>query len=283
MTLVARSVVEGFFAGLHRSPYHGFSIEFTDHREYVPGDDLRHLDWKTLSRTDRKYIKQYEEETNLKAHLLLDVSASMDYTSAGADGLTKLQYASFLAACLAYVMAHQADPVGLVLFDESIRDYIPPGSSPAHINAILRKLEEVKPSEKTRVGTVFHEMAERLRRRGLVIVLSDLFDDPAETIRGLAHFRYRKHEAILFHVVDPAELEFPFRQLADFVDMETGERLQIDPAYVRTQYLADIAEFVNLLKKSCLENNIDYVRADTRTPYDRMLFAYLSRRERLTK
>jgi uncharacterized protein (DUF58 family) len=283
LPLVARSVVEGFFTGLHRSPYHGFSIEFAEHREYVPGDDLRHLDWRTLARTDRRYIKQYEEETNLKAYILLDVSASMGYCSKPDANLTKLEYASFLAACLAYIMMKQTDPVGLVLFDEDVQEFIPPASAPAHLNQILRKLEEVKPSRKTRASAAFHRVADRLRRRGLAIILSDLFDDPMEVLRGLQHFRFRKHEVILFHILDQAELEFPFGQLMDFVDMETGERIQIDPNFVRTQYVAEIADFIGRIKKNCLENGIDYERASTATPYDQMLFAYLYRRDRLSK
>lgn len=281
LSLVARSVVEGFFSGLHRSLHHGSSVEFSEHREYVPGDDLRHLDWKTLGRTDRRYLKEYEEETNLRAYLLLDISASMGYRSAGEAGLTKLEYASFLAACLSFVMMRQSDPVGLVLFDEKIQEFIPPGRSAPHLNQILRKLEEVKPSRSTQAAGAFHEMAERIRRRGLVIILSDLFDEPASVIRGLHHFRYLKHEVILFHLFDRAELEFPFRQLTNFVDLETGERIQVDPVHVRAQYLAEIGEFLSALKKNCLEDGIDHVQAHTEMPYVEMLRAYLSRRLQL--
>ena len=283
LSLIARSVVEGFFTGLHKSPYRGFSIEFSEHREYVPGDDLRHLDWRTLARTDRRYIKQYEEETNLKAYILLDISASMAYRSATEDGLTKLEYASFLAACLAYVMMKQSDPVGLVLFDENVCEFIPPASSPAHLNQILKRLEEVKPSRKTNAAEAFHRMADRIQRRGLAIILSDLFDEPLDLLRGLRHFRFKKHEVILCHIFDQAELDFPFEQLTDFVDMATGERIQIDPTFVRSQYLEDVAEFVSTIKKNCLEGGMDYVQCSTATPYERMLFSYLHRRQRLTR
>jgi len=283
LSLVARSVVEGFFTGLHRSPYHGFSIEFSEHREYVPGDDLRHLDWRTLARTDRRYVKQYEEETNLKAHILLDISSSMGYCSEPEGGLTKLEYASFLAACLTYVMMKQADPVGLVLFDDDVQEFIPPASAPAHLNQILRRLEEVKPSRRTNAASAFHRVADRLRRRGLAIILSDLFDEPMAVLRGLQHFRFKKHEVVLFHILDRAELEFPFDQLMDFVDMETGERIHIDPNFVRPQYMAEVQDFIERVKKNCLESGIDYERASTSTPYDQMLFAYLYRRDRLSK
>ncbi|MBI2194583.1 MAG: DUF58 domain-containing protein [Planctomycetes bacterium] len=281
LSLVARSVVEGFYAGLHRSPYRGSSVEFADHREYVPGDDLRHLDWKTLARTDRRTIKQYEEETNLRAHLLLDVSASMGYRH-DANGLTKLEYASFLAACLSFLMIKQSDPVGLVLFDEGIQAFIPPATSAAHLNHILRRLEDIRPSRATHASAVFHQMAERIRRRGLVVILSDLFDEPREVLRGLQHFRYLKHEVILFHLFDRAELEFPFRQITQFVDLENGERIQIDPAYVRQQYLSEVQAFITEVRKHCLEAGMDHVQAHTGTPYDRMLQAYLSRRQQFS-
>lgn len=276
--LIAKSVVEGFVTGLHRSPYYGFSVEFTDHREYVPGDNPRDLDWIALARTDRLYIKRYEEETNLKAYILLDTSASMGYKF---KGLTKLEYASFLAASLAYLMIRQSDSVGLVTFDTGIKTFIPPHSTTSHLNLLLHKLEEIIPSEKTNTAQAFHEMAEHIKRRGLIIILSDLYDDQPRVVQGLSHFRHKKHEVILFHIFDKAELEFPFQRLSDFVDMETRERLQIDPKYVRDEYIKEIKAFIASYQNECTQKNIDYVLTDTSMPYDLLLTSYLSRRKRI--
>ena len=279
--LIAKSVVEGFVTGLHRSPYHGFSVEFSDHREYVPGDNPRDLDWIALGRTDRLYIKRYEEETNLKAYILLDTSASMGYKF---KGLTKLEYSSYLAASLAYLMIRQSDSVGLITFDTEIRTFIPPHSTPSHLNLLLHKLEEIAPSEKTHIGQAFHELAEHVKRRGLIIVISDLVDlfvNNSRVVQGLSHFRHKKNEVIVFHVFDKAELDFPFQRLSDFVDMETRERLQVDPKYVRDEYLRLIEEFKKEFQNECTIKNIDYVPTDTATPYEFMLTKYLSRRKRI--
>ena len=279
--LIAKSVVEGFVTGLHRSPYHGFSVEFSDHREYVPGDNPRDLDWVALGRTDRLYIKRYEEETNLKAYILLDTSASMGYKF---KGLTKLEYSAYLAASLAYLMVRQSDSVGLVTFDTEIRTFIPPHSTPSHLNLLLHKLEEIAPSERTHIGQAFHELAEHVKRRGLIIVISDLVDlfaNNSRVVQGLSHFRHKKHEVIVFHVFDKAELDFPFQRLSDFVDMETRERLQVDPKYVRDEYLNLIEEFKKEFQNECTLKNIDYVPTDTSMPYDFMLTKYLSRRKRI--
>ena len=279
MNLVARTVVEGFISGLHRSPYHGFSVEFSDHREYTPGDNLRDLDWLALARTDKYYIKRYEEETNLRAHILLDVSGSMAYRSG--DNVTKLEYGCYLAASLAYLMIRQQDSVGLVTFDHAVRDNIPPRSTTTHLNLILRHLETLEPGQATAVSKTFHDIAERLKRRGLIIIISDLYDDEREVMRALRHFRHKRHEVILFHVFDRAELEFPFKRLSDFVDLETNERLQIDPRYVRDDYLRRIDEFVNTYKKACSESRIEYLNTDTSVPYDFLLTAYLAKRKNL--
>jgi uncharacterized protein (DUF58 family) len=279
MNLVARTVVEGFISGLHRSPYHGFSVEFSDHREYSPGDNLRDLDWLALARTDKYYIKRYEEETNLRAHLLLDVSNSMAYQSG--DNVTKLEYGCYLAASLAYLMIRQQDSVGLVTFDRAIRQNIPPRSTATHLNQILRRLETLEPGEVTGISKTFHDLAEMIRRRGLIVIISDLYDDEREVMRALRHFRHRRHEVLLFHVFDPAELEFPFRRLSDFVDLETNARLQIDPRYVRDDYLRRIREFIDGYKRACSESRIEYLTADTSVPYDFMLSAYLAKRKQL--
>ena len=278
LNLVARAVVEGFVSGLHRSPYHGFSVEFSQHREYVPGDNPRHLDWLALARSDRLYIKQYEEETNLRAHLLLDCSASMGFSS---GGLSKLEYACYLAASLAFLMVRQQDSAGLVTFDEKIRDFVPARSTTMHLNLLLRSLEKVKSAKTTDLSGTLHEMAERIRRRGLIILISDLYEEPREVMRAISHFRHKKHEVLVFHVLDTNELEFPYRRLADFVDMETNQRLEVEPAYVRDEYRRAVREFVDGYRRECAQQHVDYVLADTSVPFDQMLFAYLSKRQKL--
>lgn len=278
--LIAKSVVEGFVVGLHRSPYHGFSVEFSDHREYVPGDNLRDLDWIAYGRTDRFFIKRYEEETNLRAYLLLDTSASMGY-KLREEGLSKFQYSCYLAASLAYLMVRQQDSVGLITFDEKINHFIPPHSTTSHLNLLLRTLEEAGPGKKTRVSDTFHKLAENIKRRGLIIILSDLFDDQREVMRGLSHFRQKKHEVIVFHILDKAEKDFPFDRLSEFIDMETKERLQVDPRYVREQYVREVREFVDSYRRDCFQNDVDFVEADTSVPYEMMLAAYLGRRARI--
>lgn len=282
MNLVARAVVEGFIAGLHRSPFRGFSVEFAEHREYMPGDNLKDLDWQVFGRTDRFYIKQYEEETNLRAHILLDTSSSMSYKS-DETSLTKLEYACYLAACLSYLMVRQQDSVGLVCFDDRIRTHIPPRSTPSHLSVMLRHLETLKTGTgvPTNCSKAFHDLAEFIRRRGLLIILSDLYDDPREVIRGLRHFRYKKHEVILFHIFDKWELDFPFRKLSDFIDMETNEEIQVDPRYIRDEYRKEMQGFIEGYKRDCATSQVEYVQTDTSVPYDFMLFSYLAKRKRL--
>ena len=281
MKLIARSVVEGFITGLHRSPFHGFSVEFAEHREYVAGDNPRDLDWLAMARTDRLYIKQYEEETNLRAHILLDTSASMGYRY-DEDRLTKLEYGCYLAASLAFLMIRQQDPTGLVLFDEKIQQFMPPRSSTMHLNRILQGLEAVVPAKRTGISDTFHDLAERIRKRGLIIIISDLLDaDPTghEIMRGLRHFKHKKHEVLVFHVLDTAETEFPFDRLSEFVDMETDERLQADPAYVKEEYQRQVQLFLENCRRDCMTGSIDYVTANTETPYDLLLRAYLDKRK----
>ena len=283
MNLIARAVVEGFVTGLHRSPYKGFSVEFAEHREYVAGDNPKDLDWLALARTDRYYIKQYEEETNLRAHILLDTSASMGYRYAE-GGLTKLEYGCYLAAALAFLMTRQQDPVGLVTFDERINHFLPPRSSTLHLNRMLQCLEGLAPSNRTGMSVTFHDLAERIRRRGLIVIISDLLEGAGseqELVRGLRHFRHKKHEVLVFHVLDAAELEFPFARLSEFVDLETGERLQADPAYVKEEYGRQIRGFIEACRRDCASGNIEYVEANTSVPYDTLLHAYLDRRKRL--
>ncbi len=275
----ARLVVEGFIAGLHRSPYHGFSVEFAEHRQYMPGDSIRDIDWKVFAKSDRFYIKQYEEETNLKAYLLVDCSRSMAF--AADQRLNKLTYALQLAAALSFLMLKQRDAVGLVGFDENINAYVPPRSAASHLHVLLREMEQFAPAQKTNVASTLHEMAERIKRRGLVIVLSDLLDDPDQIIAGLKHFRHKKHEIIVFHVLDPKERDFSFPLEAIFKDMETGEQVSTLPWQVKGEYQKVVGQILERFARECRMSNIDYVPIDTATPYDRALFAYLNKRARL--
>jgi len=276
LSLVARGVVEGFITGLHASPYKGFSVEFAEHREYTAGDDPRHLDYRMLARTDRLYIKQYEEETNMRVQILLDTSGSMGYSHEGK--LTKFAYASYLTAVLAYLMTRQQDQVGLTTFDREIRLDMPARSSPRHFNDMMRRLEAITPGQQTDLSETLHRMANRFKRRCLIVLISDLYDEPEDVIRALHHFRHRRHEVIVFHVLDKAEIEFPFRDLIAFHDMETNERIQVDPAYVRDAYVEQLEAFLEDYRRACAETRIDYVMTDTTVPYDFMLSRYLAKR-----
>lgn len=276
--LKARLVVEGFIVGLHRSPYHGFSVEFAEHRQYMPGDDFRHIDWKVYGKSDRFYIKQFEEETNLKAYLLLDASRSMGYKSVG---ISKLEYGSYLAASLAYLMLRQQDAPGLLVYDEKIRSYIPPRGARSHITPILKRLNETEPSNKTDAAMAFHELADRIRRRGLIIVISDLLDDPERFLLGLKHFRHRQHEVIVFQILDPYERNFAYRAEARFRDMETDRELLTDPWQIRKEYMAKLEEYLGRITRACRDSQIDYHLLDTSIPFDRALFGYLAKRSKL--
>ncbi len=281
LNLLARYAVEGFISGLHRSPHRGFSVEFSEHREYSPGDDLRHLDWVAWGRSDRYYIKQYEQETNLRAYILLDVSGSMNYRYD--SPVTKFAYGCFLASCLSYLMCRQQDMVGMIAFDERVRFHLTPGSKPAHLDRIFKHLEMVKPGRRTAMASTFHDLANRIAKRGLIIVISDLYDDPDEIVRALQHFVYKRHQIIVFHVLDQAEMRFPFDKIFTFVDLESEQRLQVDPRYVREAYLAEMGVFIERYRKECSDRSIEYVLAGTDTPYDRMLLRYLARRRVLRK
>ncbi|UCE65476.1 MAG: DUF58 domain-containing protein [Candidatus Zixiibacteriota bacterium] len=276
--LKARLVVEGFIVGLHRSPYHGFSVEFAEHRQYMPGDDFKHIDWKVYGKSDRFFIKQFEEETNLKAYILLDASNSMGYKS---DGITKLEYGSYLAASLSYLMLRQQDAPGLLVYDQKIRSYIPPKGARSHINPILRQLNNTLPSSKTDASVAFHELAERVKRRGLIIVISDLLDDPEKMVLGLKHFRHRQHEVIVFHILDPYERNFAYKSEARFRDMETGKELLADPWQIRGDYISRLGDHLGWISKSCRDSHIDYHLLDTSVPFDRALFGYLAKRSKL--
>jgi len=277
LELRARLLVEGFVTGMHKSPYRGFSVEFAQHRDYVPGDDLRHLDWKIFGKADRFFIKQYEEETNLRAHLFLDQSESMNY--AHDEGMSKFDYSATACAALAYMIQQQADAVGLTLFDEKVCTQVPPSNTRANLANVFGALEQADTREqKTKVGTVLHELASQLRQRGLVIVFSDLFDEPEEVLRGLRELRSRNHDIIVFHVFDRDEVEFPFERMTLFEGMEQMPELLCDPKSLREAYRAEIEGFAEEIRKGCLAQRIDYVRVQNDTPLDVILTSYLSAR-----
>jgi uncharacterized protein (DUF58 family) len=275
--LRARMIVEGYVSGVHRSPFHGFSIEFAEHREYVAGDDLRYLDWKVFGRTDKYYLKQYEEETNLVCYLVLDASESMRYQGPAAP-LSKLAYAQCAAAALAYLILHQQDSVGLVTFDREIRALVRASSNPSHMKQILHVLEQAVPERKTASGAIFHDLAERLKKRGIVVVLSDLFDDVPSMIAGLEHLRHRRHEVIVLHVLDPAELDFPFQQSTRFQGLEQWPALVLEPRAVRRAYLEEFGAYLREVKRRCRRHRIDYVPLRTDQSLEVTLSSYLAAR-----
>jgi uncharacterized protein (DUF58 family) len=277
LSLAARLVVEGFFAGMHKSPHKGFSVEFAEHREYTPGIDPKHIDWRVLGRRDKLYVKQYEEETSLRCYLLLDKSASMGYRSDGAK-LTKLEYASYLAASLAYLMAFQHDTVGLITYDQGVRDRIPPRQGPGHLRVLLQKLEDTTPGGETGLSKTFHQLAESIKRRALVVVISDLFDDPEALVGALKHFRHKKHEVIVLHTLDPAEITFPFDDVTRIEDMENGREVISDPRAFRKAYLDELTKFLDAIRAGCRSARIDYTVVQTNQRFDLFLGNYLARR-----
>jgi uncharacterized protein (DUF58 family) len=277
MDLRARLIVEGFIAGLHRSPYHGFSVEFAEYRQYNAGESTRNVDWKIYAKTDRYYVKVFEDETNLKATLLLDRSASMDFGSE----VTKLRYGTLLCAALSYLMIKQRDAVGLVIFDDRINEFIPHRSVRQHLLYLLKTLEGIRPGAKTLISETLHQMAERVKRRGLVILFSDLLDDPDAVLGGLKHFRHRGHEIVLFHILDPVELTLDYGGEVKFVDKETGEKLRAQPWFLKKEYIRDVRDWISWLEKGCKENAIDYNLVTTKTPFDQALVSYLNKRRRL--
>ena len=277
LALVARGVVEGAISGMHSSPYKGFSVEFAEHREYVSGDDPRHLDYKMLARTERLYIKQYEEETNMRVQILLDCSKSMGYKHA--SSITKFDYGCYLTAILSYLMTRQQDSVGLTTFDAAIRLDIPPRSSPQHFHEMMHRIESIDPGNETNISAVLHLLANRFKKRCLIVLISDLYDEPKLLMKALHHFRHCRHEVIVFHVLDKAELEFPFEDTIAFHDMETAEKIMIEPSSVRKAYLEQMQLFTDRYRKECRESNIDYVLTDTSIPYDYMLSKYIAKRQ----
>lgn len=282
LQLLAKQVVEGFASGLHRSPHKGFSVEFREHRPYVPGDDLRTIDWKLFGKTDRLYIREYEEETNVRCTLLVDCSGSMGYRGTRSDGLSKHDYAVRTAACLSWLMLQQQDSVGLVTFDTAIRRYIPPRARPRHLKHIMTELAAQQPGAETSLADVFHQIASRIQRRGLVMILSDLFGDVDQLMKALAHFRHARHEVIIFQIWDPDELDFPFRQWTQFASLEnSAQRHLVDPAQLRKAYLQKLQEYRDQLTRGCSRNRIALVPLVTSQPAADALAAWLAIRRRV--
>jgi uncharacterized protein (DUF58 family) len=283
LELQARLIVEGYLSGLHKSPYHGFSVEFAEHREYVAGDDLKHLDWKVYGRTGRFYLKQYEEETNLACWLLVDASESMRYGSGptAADGtprLSKYDYAAMSATALSYLILHQQDSTGLVTFDSAVRHFLRPSSQPSHLKQVVNILNRGPGRGRTSLAPVLHDLAERVPRRGILMLFSDLFDEPATVLTGLQHLRHKRHEVVVFHVLDRAELEFPFREATLFRGLEQSSELLTDPRSLRDGYLEQVEQFVEELRRGCRSMNIDYVQLPTDKSLGVALSAYLAHR-----
>ncbi len=276
LQLVAREIVEGFLSGLHRSPYHGFSIEFAEYRDYVKGDDLRYLDWKAYGKSDRLYIKKFHSETNTAVRILLDRSGSMAFSSV--EGVTKFRYALFLAAALAFVASRQQDAPGVLAFSSEGTRGLPPKGGQGHLLDLFRLLEELEPAGETTLAPTLHAVAESAGRRSLVVVLSDLLDEPDEVLSGLRHLRFKGHEVLLFHVLDPAEIQFPYTELLDFQDLETGERLQVHAFSWRRNYLKELKEFADRVRRVCSQARVEYHLARTDRPFDLYLAGYLHKR-----
>jgi len=275
LEIKARLIVEGFVSGLHKSPYHGYSVEFAEHREYVPGDEIKHIDWKVYGRTDRYYIKEFEEETNLRCTILLDKSESMGYAS---ESVSKLEYGSYIAASLAYLVLQQQDAVSLGVFSKELEAFVPSSSHPSHMRHIIHILEGARPANETKLGQVLHEVADRTDRRGLIIVISDLFDDVPSVLSGLKHLRHKRNEVILFHVLDRFELSFPFNRMTLFQGMEDYPDLLADPRALRKAYIAEIQAFIAEVRKGCIRDRIDYAQVTTDTLLDVALIQYLTTR-----
>ncbi len=277
--LIARMVVEGFITGLHRSPYHGFSVEFAEYRQYRPGDEVKHIDWKVFARSNRYYVKQFEEETNLRAMLAIDGSASMAYASKG--NISKFDYAIYLAAALAMLMINQRDAVGLALFDKEIQKLMLPNSKPSFITEILKTLAAYKPSNETETAKALDMLAERIKRRGLVIIFSDFFDDKESVLKALKHFRHRDHEVLAFHILDPREIDFKLGNAANFKDMETGEEIVTQPYHLHNSYSKTMTNYIEEIRKECFSHHIDYNLIDTSQPFDKALKDYLVKRRKM--
>ena len=275
MELRARAIVEGFLSGLHQSPYKGFSVEFAEYRQYTPGDDPRHIDWKVYARSDKYYVKEFEEETNLNCHILIDISKSMSYAS---SKVSKLDYASFLSASLAYLMIRQRDSVGIVGFSDKIDFHIPSRLRPGHLHTIFHAIENISHGERTTIGKPLHQVADTLNKKGLLILLSDLLDEPKDIIDALQHFRFRGHDVVVFHILDKTELTFPFYSKTRFIGLEGEGSYMTIPQSIREDYMRRLQDHIETLKTGCGVHKIDYAVLDTSKPLDFALQAYLAAR-----
>ena len=279
LELLARTVVDGFISGLHHSPYLGFSVDFAEHRAYMPGDDIRRIDWRVFGRTDRLYVKEFEADTNANMSVLFDVSGSMHY---GSGSITKVEYGKYLAACLTYFSRQQRDRVGIVTFDDDIIEYVP--TSAKHMEVVLHVIDRIRPGEREGgFERPLNKIAQVLTRRSLLVVISDLYEDPDVIIRALARLRAKGNDVIVFHLLDPAEVEFPFDEAAQFQDLESGERMPVVPEKLREEYQGHLETHLASLKRRMMQNAIDYCFVQTSQPLDHALFDYLARREQLSR
>ncbi len=279
LDLLARTVVDGFISGLHRSPYLGFSVDFAEHRPYTPGDDVRRIDWRVFGRTDRLFVKEFEADTNANLSVLFDVSGSMHY---GSGPITKVEYGKYLAACLTYFSRKQRDRVGIVTFDDDIIEYVPPSAK--HLEVVLHTIDRIQPSEREGGFELpLNKIAQMLTRRSLLVVISDLYEDPDVIIRALSRLHHKGNDVIVFHLLDPAEVEFPFEEAAQFQDIESGERMPVVPEKLREEYRGHLEAHLDTLKRRMVQNEIDYCFVQTSQPLDHALFEYLSRREQLSR
>jgi len=276
LELIARYIVEGYLTGLHKSPFHGFSVEFSQRRPYLPGDDLKFVDWKVYARTDRYYVKQFEEETNLRCHIILDVSKSMKY---GSGQIKKSDYASYLAAALAYLMIRQRDATGIVTFDDHIKKRLPPRTTNSYLNQILLTIDEAEYGNDTHISKALNQIAEQIDRRGLIILISDLLDDPQDVLNGLKNFRFYEHEILVFHILDEQEINFKFSGDIRFKDLESENFIKTQPEFIKEVYRERINEFIEFYKTNLINNKIDYKLLTTDMPFDKALNEYLLKRK----
>jgi uncharacterized protein (DUF58 family) len=279
LELKARLIVEGFLLGLHRSPYHGFSIEFSQHRQYMQGDALKDVDWKVFGKTDRYYVKQYEEETNLKCHIMLDISNSMSFSSNG--NISKLEYAKLLTAAISFIALKQKDSVGLSLYADEIKKTMPPKASNTYLKEILNTISNSKAISSTRTANCLSKIAEKVKRRGLVIIISDFFDDLNSVLKAIKQFRFMKNEVIVFQILDPVERYFNFGRDSIFIDLETKEEMTTQPYQIQKAYKSAMNEFTKKIKDECLNAGIEYNLLDTSFSFEKSLYAYLQKRSKL--
>ena len=277
LPLTARLAVEGYLIGQHKSPYHGFSVEFSEHKAYGIGDEIKHIDWKIFGKTDRYYVKRFEEETNLRSYILLDTSKSMGF---GNGSIDKITYGAFLSTALSYLMLKQRDSVGLVLFNDKITRFLPGKSSKSHLNIIMNTLGKIELGNNTKIKPILDQMAQRIKKRGLVILISDLLDDPDEIMKGLSHFKHNKQEVIVFHILDKKEFDFDFKKRTKFIDMETGKTITTDPWHIRESYKERFDLYQKKYKLGCRKQKIDYVPLFTNHPLDFALSEYLKKRKK---